>query len=157
MTFKSKYGQAAAAPVNILPELTIDLSSGQSLPSNIGKTAAPVHILPELAVDFGPTVPALHLHLTLRPGVSPAQVACDLFRLYAAVNQLDLDLDGAGLLPLEASYEEPPSDGAVWVTFEPAEPLGAGERLARVVTAIKEIDDYPSLMRCEAKVVAIAA
>jgi len=85
MTPEAKYGQTAPAPVTILPELAIDMSEGQPPLSNLGKTEVPVHVLPELAPDFGPTVPALHLQLTLRPGVPPWQVSVDLFRLYAAV------------------------------------------------------------------------
>jgi hypothetical protein len=157
MTPESAYGQTAPASVTILPELAIDMSEGQSLPSELGKTEVPVHVLPELALDFGASVPALRLQLTLQPGVPPWQVSLDLFRLYAAVNQLDLSLHGAGLLPVEASYEAPASNGTFSVTFKPGEAHGAAERLARVVSAIKEMQDYPSLLRCEAKLVSIAA
>jgi hypothetical protein len=157
MTPESEYGQTAPAPVTILPELALDLSEGQPLLSDLGKTDVPVHGLPELALDFGPTVPALHLQLTLRAEVPPGLVSLDLFRLYAAVNQLDLSLHGAGLLPGEASYEDQTPNGTLSVTFKPAEPHGAAERLARVVSAINAAQNYPSLLRCEAKVISIAA
>jgi hypothetical protein len=157
MTPKSEYGQTAAAPVNILPELPIDMSDGQALSPVLGKTEVPVHVLPELALDFGPTVPALHLQLTFRPGVPASRVSCDLFRLYAAVNQLDVSLNGAGLSPVAASCEEHTADGTLSVTFKPGDPDGAGERLARIASAVKVVSDYPSLASCEAKVVSIAA
>jgi hypothetical protein len=56
MSPKSDYGRTALAPATILPELAIDISEGQPLASDFGKTEVPVHVLPELAVDFGPTV-----------------------------------------------------------------------------------------------------
>jgi len=151
MTPESECGQTASAPVNILPELAMDMAEGQSLLSNLGKTEVPVHVLPELPLDWCPTVPILRLQLTFRPGAAPWQVSLDVFRLYAAVNQLDLSLHGAGLMPAEAFNEEPTSNGTISVTFKPAEAHGAAERLALVVSAINEVQNYPSLLRCEAK------
>jgi hypothetical protein len=133
------------------------MSAGRAKPAELGKTEVPVHVLPELALDFGLTVPALHLQLTLRPDVPPWRVSLDLFRLYAAANQLDLSLHGAGLLAAEAACEERAPEWTVSVIFKPAEPHGAEERLARVIGAIQEVRDYPSLLRCEAKVVTITA
>jgi hypothetical protein len=157
MAPQPEYGRTTLAPVNVLPEMPLDLSEVQPLPADLGKTDTPVHVLPELALDFRPTVPALRLQLTLRAGAAPGQVSLDLFRLYAAVNQLDLSLHGAGLLPGEAAYDEQPPNGTLSVTFKPAEPHGAAERLAHVVSAINAAQAYPSLLRCEAKVVSIAA
>jgi hypothetical protein len=141
----------------MLPELAIDMSDGQPLPSNLGKTVVPVHVLPELAVDFGPKVAALELRLTLRPDATPGQVALDLFRLYAAVNALELNLGGSGLLPRDASHDAAPSNGTLSVTFKPANNDGAAERLATVVNAIQGAQDYSSVQRCEAKLVSVAA
>jgi hypothetical protein len=157
MTPKSNCGQTALAPETILPELAIDMSEGQRLPSSLGKTEVPVHVLPEMAVDFGLTVAALQLRLTLRPEATPGQVALDLFQLYAAVNQVELSLGGAGLLPRDATDEAATANGTLSVTFQPANLDGAAERLAAVATAINGAKDYPSLQRCDAKLISVAA
>src|SRR5438128_975447 len=46
MTPDFKYGKTAIAPVTILPELAIDMSEGEPLPANLGRTEVPVHVLP---------------------------------------------------------------------------------------------------------------
>jgi len=38
------------------------------------------------------------------------------------------------------------------VTFRPADPIGAAERLAMVVHNMSDALKYPSIVRCEAKV-----
>jgi hypothetical protein len=152
-----KFGATGLAPVTVLPELAIDLSLGQVLPSRLGKTEAPLRMLPELEIEFSPTVPVLELRLVLRPQVPSWQVSLDLFRLYAAVNQLDLRHQGSGLLPAEASYDQPNQEGVLSVRFKPFQPQGAAERLGRLASAINEAQEYPSLLRCEAKVVCTAA
>jgi hypothetical protein len=157
MTHKANYGRTAIAPTTILPELATDLSTGQAGTPNPGQTEVPVHVLPEWAVEFGPTVPALQLRLTLKPGAAPGQVALDLFRLYAAVNRAELGQAGAGLLPGEASADEPTAPGTVSVIFKPADPQGAAQRLAMVVSALQGAPDYPSLEGWEAKVISVAA
>src|SRR5262249_32693892 len=118
MNPKRKYGETEFGPVNILPALTIDMSGGQPLPPKLGETEIPVNVLPELAFDMSPDdiLPVLQLRLTLRPGATPGQVALDLFRLYAAINQSDLSQQGSGLLPGEASCEETTSNGTLSVT-----------------------------------------
>jgi hypothetical protein len=157
MDQNTNYGRTAFGPVVVLPEQVMDMSEGQPLPAPLGKTGVPVHVLPAWEVDFGPTVPAMFLRLTLKPGATPAEVVRDLFRLYAAVNQLDLGQQGSGLLPCEAICEEPPSKGILSVTFKPANPQGAAERLAMVVRAIQgTAKDYPSLQGCEAMVGSVA-
>ncbi len=85
-------------------------------------------------------------------------MALDLFRLYTAVNQLELSRRGAGLVPDDASGADAPSNGTLRVTFKPVEPDGAAERLAVIVSAIGEaLKKYPSIERCEAIVVPVAA
>jgi hypothetical protein len=157
MVSRSKYGRTAVAPALVLPEMALDLSEGQQLSTTLGKTEVPVQVLPELAMDFGPTVPVLQLRLTLKPGAAPGQVALDLFRLYTAINRFDLSQSGAGLLPEEASYDEPISGGTLSVIFKPANPQGASERLETVISSLGGAQDYPSLQHCEAKVVSVAA
>jgi hypothetical protein len=157
MTPKPEYGKTIPAPTVVLPELETDMTKGQPLPSSLGKTEVPVHVLQELATDFGPTVPALHLEVTLQPEAAPWDVSVDLFRLYAAINDLDLSLHGGGLFPGEASCEERVSNATFSVTFRPAAVDGAAERLARLVRAVNETKNYPTLLKCEAKIVSIAA
>src|SRR5439155_20136165 len=120
----------------------------------LGKTEVPVVVLPELAFDMTATepVPSLQMTLTLRPGATPGQVALDLFRLYAAVNQLELSQHGAGLIPDDAACESTANAGTMRVTFRPADPNGAAVRLATVVSAMSGVLKYPSIVRCEAKV-----
>jgi hypothetical protein len=157
MTVNRKYGRTELAPVTTLPELAIDMSEGQPVPTNLGKTEVPVCVIQGPTLDFEPTVPALQLCLTLRPGATPAQVAVDLFRLYAAAIRLELSQGGTGLLLEEISCDEPSCHGSLQVTFKPSDLRGAAERLAGVVSAIHGVLDYPSLQRFEAKVVAVAA
>jgi hypothetical protein len=157
MTANFNYGKAAVGPVTILSDMPIDMSEGQPLPPTLGKTEVPVCMIQGPTLDFGPTVPALQLRLTLRPEATPGQVALDLFRLYAAVNELELSHHGAGLMPGDAVHDETPPNGTLSVTFKPAARDGAAERLATVVSAIHDAQDYPSLQRCEAMVVSVAA
>jgi hypothetical protein len=135
MNPNQRYGRTIAAPVHILPELTIDVSGGQPLPPRLGKTEVPVHPLPELTFDFqsAETTPILQLHLYLRSDATPAEVACDLFRLWAAVNQLDRNHSGMGLTPDGASRSTTPVSGTMQVTFKPTDPVGAEERLTQLV------------------------
>ena|SRR5438128_9182259 len=157
MTPTFNYGKTVVGPVTILSDMPIDMSEGQPLPPNLGKTEVLVRVIQGPTLDFGPAVPALQLRLTLRPEATPGQVALDLFRLYAAVNHLELSHQGAGLLPGEAIHDETASNGTLSVTFKPALRDGAAERLASVVRAIHGAQDYPSLQRCEAMVVSVAA
>jgi hypothetical protein len=148
------YGRTEPGPVHILPELLFDLSEGESLPANLGQTEVPVVVLPEVVFDLLPKpVPSLQLTVFLRPEATPGQVALDLFRLYTAMNQLELTHRGAGLAPDDASSEGTPSNGMMRITFKPVEPDGAAERLAAIVTAIGEAQtEYSSIERCEATV-----
>jgi hypothetical protein len=154
---ESKYGRTTPGPVIMLPELAIDMSEGRPLPSNLGRTEVPMSVIEGLPLDLGSTVPALQLRLTLRTGATPGQVAVDLFRLYAAVNQLDLTQGGTGLMPGEATYDEPTANGTLWVTFRPADPQGATGRLVRIISAINQVHDFASLKGLEAKVVSVGA
>lgn len=151
------YGRTEPTPVNVLPDMTFDLSEGQPLPSGPGKTEVPVALLPELAFDLRPTdpVPSLRIDVSLRAGATPGQVALDLFRLYAALNQLELSQHGAGLVPDDAGGST--AGGTVRVTFRPADPSGAAERLASVTRAVGDAARYPSIERCEVTVVPTAA
>jgi len=137
-----------------MPELAFDLSEGHPLPATLGQTESPVVLLPELAFDLSAAepVPSLQMTLTLRPGATPGLVALDLFRLYAAVNQLELSEHGAGLIPDDASCESTTNDGTMRATFRPADPNGAANRLGMVVSAMSDALKYPSVVSCEAKV-----
>jgi hypothetical protein len=154
MTPNHPYGQTEPAPVYVLPELAFDLSEGQPLSATLGQTEVPVVVLPELAFDMSATepVPSLQITLSLRTGAAPGQVALDLLRLYAAVNQLELSQHGAGLIPDAAAWDSTANDGTMRVTFRPADPNGAALRLANVVSAMSDALKFPSIVRCEAKV-----
>jgi hypothetical protein len=157
MTLNPKYSRTELAPVTILSELAIDMSEGQPVPTSLGKTEVPVCVIQGPTLDFDPTVPALQLCLTLRPGATPERVAVDLFRLCAAAIRLEVSQGGTGLLPGEISYDEPSCNGSLRMTFKPSDARGAAERLAGVVIAIHGAQDYPSFQCCEAKIIAVAA
>src|SRR5437870_4958717 len=99
MTSHDEHDQTAPGPVHLLAEQVFDFSEGQPLTLALGKTDAPVRILPELVFDLRPagSVPALQLSLSLQPGIAPGEAALDLFRLYTAMNQLDVSHHGSGL------------------------------------------------------------
>jgi hypothetical protein len=156
MSQNPKYGRAAPARVTNVSGPPINMLEGIPVPPNLGKTEVPVSAIQGPTLDFAPDVLALQLRLTLRPGTTPEQAALDLFRLCAAVNQVDASQGGTGLLPREAASAEPPVNGSLWVTFQPADPLGAAERLASVASAIAGLVNYASVQACEAKVVAVA-
>jgi hypothetical protein len=169
MTANHEQGRTAPDAVNILPELELDLSEGKPGPSPLGKTQRPVNLLPELSWDqqADEAVPVLQLNLSLRPGATPEELALDLFRLYTAVNRLELSYYGSGLTPDGASCDLTPAGGKMRVTFKPATPAGAWERLTRLVRTINEASSnavdagatlqYASIERCEARVINTAA
>jgi hypothetical protein len=164
-----QYGRTVPAVANILPELVFDLAEDQRQPRSLGKTETPVNLLAVLACDLMPSeaVPVLQLSVRLRPGATTEEVARDLFRLYAAVNRLDLSLRGAGLTPDDASCEATPTGATMRLTFKPTDPSGSLERLTGLVRAINEADNghrppddalrYPSIESCEAQVIQAAA
>src|SRR5436305_2031607 len=131
MTPDRKYGKAELGPINILPELTWDMFEGKPIPPGLGKTETPVTVLPEMACDFASedTTPVLQLSVCLRPEAIPVQIALDLFRLYAAVHQLELSLGGRGLIP-SGHANGTPAGTSLSVTFKPTDPTGAADRLA---------------------------
>lgn len=152
--------------VNVLPELVFDLSEGQPQPLALGKTDTPVHLLPELACELvrPEQVPVLQLSLSLRPGALPAEVALDVLRLYAALNRLERSYRGAGLNPDDAAWERAAAGTTMRINLKPADPAGAGDRLAKLVRTINSTADnsadvmrYPSIERCEAQVIRTAA
>jgi hypothetical protein len=154
MAEQPKYGRCEIAEAAPLPELAFDLSGGQSL-EGLGRTDMPVHDLPPIMFDLlGAPAPAvLELSVSLRPGSPAGEVALDLFRLYAAVNELALSHPGGGLRPVGAG--ELAEDGTVRVTFAPAEPEGARERLQKIAEAINTAavgtQQYRAIDRCEAR------
>jgi hypothetical protein len=139
-----------AAPV--FPNLTIDV--GQPLPKGLTAVVPAVHALPALALEFESAhLPALQLDLTVRPGVTPVELGTDLFRLCAAVNSLPPSQNGGGLTA--DGYVK--QDGNVRVVMKFANPQGAQDRLAQLVTAINAPDSSviacPSIARCDATLV----
>jgi hypothetical protein len=166
MTPDRKYGRTIFAPVHVLPEWTIDMFEGQALPPGLGKTEVPVNPLPELVFDMEPTeaVLAFQLNVRLRPNAVPLEIGRDLFLLYAAVNQLELNYGGAGFTPDDATTDVAPADGIIRVTLKPTDPYGAADRLAKVVSTINaavnnaaagetSILQFPTIERCDAEVV----
>lgn len=149
-----KYGRCDFAEVVPLPELVFDLSGGGPL-EGLGQTDMPVHNLPPMAFDLlAPAAPVLVLSVSPRPGASAGEIALDLFALYDAANKLELSHQGGGLRP--AGDGEVAEEGTVRLTFVPAEPEGAGERLGKVAAALNaaaaEGRPYRAIDRCEARV-----
>jgi hypothetical protein len=173
MTPRPKYGRATFAPVKVLPELIVDFSDGLLVAGNLGKTETPVRVLPEMSCDFAAeeATPVLQLNVSLRPGATPGQVALDMFRLYAAVNGLELSYGGAGLVVEDTLCDAGRADGTLQLAFKPTDPEGAAERLGRVVSTITPfytagnntaasetlVLQFPTIERCEAEVVKPAA
>lgn len=148
------YGRCDFAEVIPLPPLVFDFSEGQSL-EGLGQTDMPVRNLAPVAFDFlAPEAPAvLELSVQLRAGATPGEVALDLFRLYAAVNEMELSQQGGGLRP--ANDGELAEDGTVRLTFIPAVSEGARERLekiaALIAAAVGVPGRYRAIDRCEAR------
>jgi hypothetical protein len=167
MTPDPEQGRTVPVPVINLPELVFDLSEGHPLPSPLGKTEAPVHILPGLTFDLQPAepTPALQLNLLVRPEATPAELALDLLRLCMTVNQLERGDRGAGLVLEEALCNATVTNGTIRVTFKPADPTGATERLTKLVQMINGesskasaiVPRGQSIESCEARVVRVAA
>ncbi|MCE9528529.1 MAG: hypothetical protein K8R36_20995 [Planctomycetales bacterium] len=137
----------------ILPQLAIDAGQGQP-PSGLTGTAAAVHALPALTLDFAAArSPALQLDLTVRPGVTPVELGTDLFRLCSAVNSLPPSQIGGGLTA--DGYVK--QDGNVRMVMRFANPQGAEDRLAQLVSAINASQSCviacPSISRCDATLV----
>ena len=138
----------------VLPHPAIDAGQGQPPPAGPTKTAAPVHVLPALTLDFETShSPALQLDLTIKPGVTPVELGTDLFRLCSAVNALPPSQIGGGLSA--DGYVK--QDGNVRVVMRFANPQGAHDRLAQLVSAINASETCviacPSISRCEATLV----
>jgi hypothetical protein len=94
----------------------------------------------------------------VRAGAAPGEVALDLFRLYAALNELERSYHGAGLTPGASHCDATPTNGILHVIFKPADPDGAEERLTRLAETIQSaIGHYPCIERWEAKVVRAVA
>ena len=138
----------------VLPHPAIDAGQGQPLPAGLTTTAVRVHVLPALALDFEAAhSPALQLDLTVRPGVTPVELGTDLFRLCSAVNALPPSQIGGGLTA--DGYVK--QDGNVRMVMRFANPQGARDRLAQLVSAINASESCvvacPSISRCEATLV----
>src|SRR5262249_7430716 len=131
---KRNFGKAEAAAVQVLPDLAIDFAESNPLPSLLGKTDTPVHLLPELAFDLQ-SLPALCVTVHVRAEATPTQIGYDLYRLYVALNQLDLSLNGTGLTPDEPTALSS-SNGSCTVTFRPNRPEGAAQRFTQIADLI---------------------
>jgi hypothetical protein len=156
MSADPNHGQTVPAPVNVLPAQVFDLSEGCSVLPDMGKTGVPVNVLPALEFDLGSRQLASALQLTVhvRGEVPPGELALDLFRLYAAVHQLEVSYHGGGLVLDDSRCDASPTNGVVRVTFIPTEPNGAEERLAKLVDALQGAEaQYPGINRLEAQVV----
>jgi len=163
MSENPRIGQTASAPVHILPRLEWDMSEGQTLPADLGETWIPVTFLPEQSFDLQPSLPVLTLQLKLhlRDQTPPGELALDLFRLYTAVNRLELSQARAGLTPYDASCDLIPTGGTMRVSFTPIDPTGAAERLTTLAETINGTVNFDGFLgrpawcitRCEAQVV----
>ena len=132
---KRNFGQSEAAVV-VLPDLAFDLAEGKPLPgpAQLGKADMPVRVLEELAFDLQ-SLPVLQVTVQVRAEATPTQIGYDLYRLYVALNQLDLSLNGHGLTPDEATPLAT-SNGSCTVTFRPNRPEGAAQRFAQMADLI---------------------
>ena len=151
-----EYGRTEFGEVIPLPELPFDLSGGQSL-EGLGKTDIPVQNLPGVTFNFSEPqeTPVLELSLYLRSGITSGEAALDLFRLCAAVNELALSHDGAGLRPTSrGDFTE--TEGKLRVVFAPAGPEWPREQLQKIVAAINaqasDAPRYSAIERYEARV-----
>jgi hypothetical protein len=169
MTVNREFGRTIADPVRNLPEVVFDLSAGVPRAAGLGRTEVPMRLLPEAAFDLQPArgTAALQITVSLRPDATREEVALDLFRLYAAVNRLELSERGSGLTPEDASFETSVTGWEMRIRFTPTEPAGASERLARLVRTIngtvnnpvnvEVASPYRSIERCAAQLIQAAA
>jgi hypothetical protein len=142
MESKQNFSKVEAVPIHVLPDLPFDLSDGKPLPQGLGTTDVPVVVLPELAFDLQ-AVPVLQV--TVRPEATPVQIGYDLYRLYLALNQLDLSLSGNGLLPDEDTPRKT-TNGSCTLTFKPNRPEGAAQRfvqMAKLINAANQTTAWP--------------
>src|SRR4051794_70636 len=97
MTPGDEYGKTGLGPTHLLPSLAFEMPIDPSV--KCGKAEGPVRLLPSLEFDLTEqkASAALQLVVQLREEASPEQVSVDLFRLYAAINELELSYGGAGL------------------------------------------------------------
>lgn len=140
-----KYGRTEIAPINVLEPVEVDFSAGPPMPPKLGQTEAPVNILPVLEIDLSEPAPALALTFRLRPGVSPAAVAVDLFAVWKALNEYELSVGGSGLKPGEARDEQTAGGTVIRLVLTPADPVGAADRLAQLAAAVNGATDPAAL------------
>jgi hypothetical protein len=169
MTPDGELGRTIPDPVRNLPEVLFDFSAAVQRTVALGRTQVPMRLLPEVAFDLqpAPATAVLQITVSLRPDATREEVALDLFRLYAAVNRLELSDRGSGLTPYDASFEAGATGGEMRIRFTPTEPSGASERLARLVrtinrtinnpVAVEAALQYRSLEQCAAQVIQAAA
>jgi hypothetical protein len=140
MPKEEHHGKSEFGPTNILPPIEFDFTSSEDTAYGKSELVTEVHVLPPLTVDLTPEVsrPALRLTLRLRPTATPAEIAYDLFRLYAALNEYELSLGGSGLKFDESHGGSPTADGRVMLTFVLLTPDNAVQRIGELVKRINE-------------------
>jgi hypothetical protein len=158
MTEQSVLGSTTTASVQLAPELALamypDSPGADRLPlnspaANLGRTDTPVNVLPSLAFDMQPQTPPPSLALTVRVrrDAQALDVAFDLCRLFATINQLEVKLGGAGLMLHEGFLQEqangrkravPTEQINAAVLLVPTEANDAAGRLARVIDALHD-------------------
>jgi hypothetical protein len=106
-----QFGHTEFAPIRVLDPIEFDFSGGRPLLPGLGKTDTPVHPLPELAGEMRP-LQSFKLTLWVRPDVTAATVATDLFETWRALDGFDRSLNGFGLTPGHVRSERTP-DGEI--------------------------------------------
>lgn len=141
MSADPKFGRTVPESVNGLPELTLDMLAGKSIPPGLGKSHAPVNVLPPLsfAMPARQPVPVLQLLIAFRPDATPAQIGRDYHRLFVSLNAYDLAQGGSGLQPMEVANDTISSEGEVPLAFRPIDPHNALPRLAKLIETIEEV------------------
>ena len=117
-------------------------------------------MLPEIVFDFlrPEGTPGIVLTLSLREGEKPTpeQLSLAIGKLHWSINELDLATGGTGLYLEVDPYDPRASDVKIGLSFKPAEPSGADERLRHLADRINQDSALipAPFERCEARIAA---
>jgi hypothetical protein len=143
MTFDPKnLGRAVPVPVHHFPAVEFDMTAGRGVDPGMARAVpVPVHHFPAVEFDMTAGVPSLALTLRRRPDADPAFVEADVRAVWDAVNAFDRSLGGMGLAPVNVVE----GGDVIRLTFTPADPAGAADRLAKLAAAVNE--GHPAVPR----------
>jgi hypothetical protein len=130
-----QFGHTECAPVRVLDPIEFDFSGGRTRLVRLGKTDTPVQPLPELAGEMRP-LQSFKLTLWVRPDVTAATVATDLFQTWQALDGFDRSLNGLGLTPGFVRSERTADGEVIQLVLSTESRPGTTERLTLMRDAV---------------------